>query len=76
MLYQTYHKHGLFYGSGDIEAGCRAVVGQRLKESGIFWSEAGAQSVLDLRCILMCNQWDLCWDLVFQSIYLRGKSAA
>ncbi len=76
MLYQSYHKHGLFYGSGVIEAGCRAVIGQRLKESGMFWSEAGAQSVLDLRCILMSNQWNLCWDLVFQSAYLRGKSAA
>lgn len=76
MLYQTYHKQGLFYGSGVIEAGCKAVIGQRLKQSGMFWSEAGAQSVLDLRCILMSNQWDLCWDLVLQSGYLRGKSAA
>jgi hypothetical protein len=76
MLYQTYHKQGLFYGSGVIEAGCRAVIGQRLKQSGMFWSQAGAQSVLDLRCILMSNQWDLCWDLVFQSCYLRGISAA
>lgn len=54
MLYQTYHKQGLFYGSGVIEAGCR-VTGQRLKESGMFWSEAGVQSVLDLRWILMSS---------------------
>jgi hypothetical protein len=23
--------------------GCKAVIGQRLKQSGMFWSEAGAQ---------------------------------
>ena len=76
MLYQTYYNQGLFYGSGVIEAGCKAVIGQRLKQSGMFWSEAGAQSVLDLRCILMSHQWDPCWNLVSQSGYLRGKSAA
>ena len=76
MLYLSYHKQGLFYGSGVIEAGCKAVIGQRLKQSGMFWSEAGAQSVLDLRCILMSQHWDLCWDLVFQSGYLGEKTAA
>jgi hypothetical protein len=36
MLYKTYRDQGLFYGSGVVEAGCRAVIGQRLKESGMF----------------------------------------
>ena len=76
MLYLSYHQQGLFYGSGVIEAGCKAVIGQRLKQSGMFWSEAGAQSILDLRCILMSHHWDLCWDRVFQSGYLREKPAA
>jgi len=76
MLYLTYHKQGLFYGSGVIEAGCKAVIGQRLKQSGMFWSETGAQSVLDLRCILMSHHWDPCWDRVFQSGYLRALPAA
>ena len=76
MLYLSYHKQGLFYGSGVIEAGCKAVIGQRLKQSGMFCSEAGAQSILDLRCILMSHHWDLCWDRVLQSGYLREKTAA
>lgn len=76
MSYLSYHQQGLFYGSGVIEAGCKAVIGQRLKQSGMFWSEAGAQRVLDLRCILMSHHWDLCWDRVFQSGYLRGLTAA
>lgn len=76
MLYLTYHNQGFFYGSGVVEAGCRAVVGQRLKQSGMFWSQSGAQSVLTLRCTLMSNRWDLCWDRLHQSGYLRGQTAA
>jgi len=40
MLYKTYREQGLFYGSGVVEAGCKAVIGQRLKESGMFWTRA------------------------------------
>jgi len=45
---------------------CKAVVGHRLKQSGMFWSQPGAQSILSLRCTLLSNLWDLCWDR-FQS---------
>lgn len=76
MLYLSYHNQGFFYGSGVIEAGCKAVVGQRLKQSGMFWSESGAQSVLTLRCLLMSNRWDLCWDHLNNSGYLNVGSAA
>ena len=64
MLYQTYRKQGLFYGSGVVEAGCRAVIGQRLKESGMFWSEPGATSILQLRCVLKGHRWDECWNRI------------
>ena len=45
MLYQTYRAQGLFYGSGVVEGGCRSVIGQRLKESGMFWTESRAPPV-------------------------------
>jgi hypothetical protein len=51
MQYGTFRSKGYFIGSGVIEAGCRAVIGQRCKQSGMFWSEAGASSVLALRSI-------------------------
>jgi hypothetical protein len=41
MLYRTYREQGLFYGSGVVEGGCRAVIGQRLKESGMWWGLPG-----------------------------------
>lgn len=72
MLYKTYREQGLFYGSGVIEAGCRAVIGQRLKESGMFWTEGGAANVLALRCALKGNRWDECWDRLHNSGYLKA----
>jgi hypothetical protein len=76
MLYKTYREQGLFYGSGIVEAGCRAVIGQRLKESGMFWTENGATQVLALRCALKGHRWDECWDRLHNSKYLSIKVAA
>jgi len=39
--------NGWFIGSGVIEAGCMTVVGRRLRQSGMFWSEHGAEEVQD-----------------------------
>lgn len=49
--YGDYRAAGLFIGSGVIEAGCKTVIGRRLKQSGMFWSEQGAQDILNLRCL-------------------------
>lgn len=38
MRYDRFRKQGLFVGSGVVEAGCRTVIGQRLKQSGMFWT--------------------------------------
>lgn len=76
MLYQTYRQQGLFCGSGVIEAGCKAVIGQRLKESGMFWTETGATQVLALRCALKGHRWDECWDRLHDSNYLKIRIAA
>lgn len=76
MLYQSFRNQGFFYGSGVVEAGCKAVVGQRLKQSGMFWSEAGAKSILDLRCLLMSNLWDPCWNRLHDSGHLNPQAAA
>ncbi len=51
MQYGRFRAQGYFIGSGVIEAGCKAVVGARCKQSGMFWSVAGADKVIALRCI-------------------------
>lgn len=51
--YGEFRAKGYFIGSGVIEAGCKCVVGRRLKQSGMFWSEAGAEHLLQLRCLVL-----------------------
>lgn len=62
MLYGTFRSKGYFIGSGVVEAGCKTVVGQRLKNSGMFWSLTGAQNVLTLRTALLGNHFDADWQ--------------
>ena len=61
MLYGTYRKNGWFIGSGVIEAGCKNVIGKRLKQSGMFWSEPGATCVLNFRTLLLSRRFDAFW---------------
>lgn len=61
MLYGTYRSSGWFIGSGVVEAGCRTVVGKRLKQSGMFWSEHGATCVLNFRTLLLSQRFDTFW---------------
>ena len=45
-------------GSGITEAACKTVFTQRLKLSGMRWTKAGAQVILDLRVVLISGVWD------------------
>src|SRR5208283_2135945 len=58
MTYRIFRKAGYFIGSGVVEAGCKTVIGQRMKCSGMFWSEEGGQGMLDLRCAFLSNRLD------------------
>ncbi len=51
MQYGTFRRQGFFIGSGVVEAGCKTVIGARCKQSGMRWSEPGAENILALRCI-------------------------
>ena len=58
MRYAHYKKMGMFIGSGAVEAGCKAIVGQRLKLSGMRWTTAGATGILTLRCLQASDRWE------------------
>lgn len=63
MDYRRYRQQGWFIGSGVVESGCKRVIGQRLKQSGMFWTQPGATAVLSLRCALLSAQgWDYLWS--------------
>jgi hypothetical protein len=63
MDYPGYRARGWLIGSGPVEAACKQVVGQRLKGSGMRWSEAGADAVCHLRALFRSEkgQWDAYW---------------
>lgn len=60
--YGLYRQAGLFIGSGVIEAGCKTVIGRRLKQSGMFWSQSGAENILSLRCLVLGPHFDQAWN--------------
>jgi len=62
MRYTKFRAEGLFVGSGVVEAGCKTVIGQRLKQSGMEWSVRGANAILALRCVMKSNRLEDYWE--------------
>jgi hypothetical protein len=62
MKYPKFRKQHLFVGSGVIEAGCKTVIGHRLKQSGMFWTVKGANSILALRCSHLNGRFEDYWE--------------
>jgi hypothetical protein len=58
MRYHWFRQCGLFVGSGVVEAGCKSVIGQRLKQSGMHWTTAGADAIIALRCREASSTWE------------------
>lgn len=64
MQYATWKARGLPIGSGLVEAACKTLVAQRLKLSGMRWSNRGAQAILTLRGWDQSERFDHGWALV------------
>jgi len=62
MRYKDYRAEGLFVGSGVIEAGCKSVIGGRLKRSGMEWTVRGANAVISLRCMIKSGRFEDYWS--------------
>lgn len=62
MRYEQFRRQGLFVGSGVIEAGCRTIIGQRLKSSGMHWSLRGANEIIHLRCCQLSGRFEEFWE--------------
>jgi hypothetical protein len=61
MRYPEFRQRNLFVGSGVIEAGCKTVIGSRLKLSGMFWTVRGANAIIALRCCLLNGHLEDYW---------------
>jgi Uncharacterised protein family (UPF0236) len=62
MRYPKFRRQHLFVGSGVIEAGCKTVIGSRLKQSGMFWTVRGANAILALRCCHLNGRMEDYWE--------------
>jgi hypothetical protein len=62
MRYPKYRRQHLFVGSGVIEAGCKTVIGSRLKQSGMFWTVRGANAIIALRCCYLNVRFENYWE--------------
>ena len=64
MNYASVAEQGLMIGSGVVEAACKTLVTQRLKQSGMRWSKDGAQSILTPRGWDQSEKFDAAWALL------------
>jgi hypothetical protein len=62
MRYPQFREQGFFVGSGVIEAGCKTVLG-RLKQSGMFWTVRGANTIIALRCCQLSDKFEDYWEV-------------
>ena len=61
MQYAEFRDQKFFVGSGVVEAGCRTVIGERLKQSGMHWSVRGANAIIALRCCILSGRFEDFW---------------
>ncbi len=62
MRYAHFKAQGMFVGSGVIEAGCKNIVADRLKKSGMEWSVRGANAIIALRCTELSRRTENYWE--------------
>jgi hypothetical protein len=62
MRYPQFRRQHFFVGSGVIEAGCKTVIGSRLKQSGMFWTVRGANAIIALRCCYLNGRFENYWE--------------
>lgn len=67
MQYHAYARLKLPLGSGIVEAACKTIYTQRLKLSGMRWTKAGAQVILNLRVTLLSGVWEVAYRRTLQT---------
>ena len=70
MRYGEYLAKGYPIASGVIEGACRHYVKDRMERSGMRWSQAGAQAMLDLRSEYLNGDWER-----FQAFRIQAETA-
>lgn len=58
MQYPHFRRRGLCTSTGVVEAGCKLVVGTRLKRAGMHWTLDGANEIIALRSCKLSGRYD------------------
>jgi hypothetical protein len=62
MRYPEFHEQGLCTSTGVVEAGCKVVIGSRLKRAGMHWTVSGANAIIALRCSKLNGRYEDFWQ--------------
>jgi hypothetical protein len=62
MRYPKFHAQGLCTSTGVLEAGCKVVIGTRLKRAGMHWTSNGANAIIALRCSKLSGRFEDFWE--------------
>jgi hypothetical protein len=71
MRYAELKAMGFMIGSGVVEAACKTLVAQRLKQSGMRWSTGGAQAILTPRGWDQSERFDEAWALIAATFHVE-----
>src|ERR1700674_507809 len=62
MRYPKFHQQGFCASTGVVEAGCKVVIGTRLKRAGMHWTVKGANDIISLRCSKLSGRYEAFWE--------------
>lgn len=62
MRYPRLEAQGLCTSTGVVEAGCKVVVGTRLKRAGMHWTVRGSNAIIALRCSRLSGRFQDFWE--------------
>lgn len=61
MRYHEYLANGWPIASGPVEGACKNLIKDRMERSGMRWTEAMAEAIVQLRAIYLSGDFDLYW---------------
>jgi len=62
MRYDEYLANGWPIASGPVEGACKNLIKDRMERSGMRWTEAMAEAIVQLRAIYLSGDFDLYWQ--------------
>jgi hypothetical protein len=76
MKFSAARAAGLPLGSGNVEATCKSLIGQRLVRTGSRWLEATGQHIIDLRALALSGRFADAMELTLAPLVRHVRRAA